>query len=349
MKALILTFLLAARPAAAEIPAWEALPVEPAARADALRAAVEELQAQAAEPLSAAGNCAAFSQLWLEKLNLERGYRLTYSETAGMGGVDLAGGGTVRRDKTHYFLADRTACGAAGPCGEEIVIDPTYLQFFEGGECLYEEAGCAPPEELRGLPRVLAGTREEIAAFYEKLAGRVRLYADGLDPQAGRYDAASAASLIYSFGANSGLRSNMEMPRRAAPAREGPRFERAADGVITDRRTGLQWLEGPDEPTSWEGAQRWIAGLGGGWRTPALDELEGLYLPDSERRGLYGDPLCLDPAFRRDAGYSLWSAERWDGTAWLYDFSRGYAHWIDIYFPGRFDRAVAVRENEEKK
>ena len=125
--------------------------------------------------------------------------------------------------------------------------------------------------------------------------------------------------------------------------RSGPRFLRDGQGVISDRQTGLQWLEGPDHPTSWEQAQAWINGLGDGWRTPTLEELAALYLPDSSRRGTYGDPLCLDPAFERDSGYSLWSIERYDGTAWLYDFSRGYAHWIDTHFPGRFDRAIAVR------
>lgn len=126
--------------------------------------------------------------------------------------------------------------------------------------------------------------------------------------------------------------------------RQEARFARGEDGVIKDNQTGLEWLEGPDVPSSWEMAQEWINGLGGGWRTPTLAELEAIYLPDSGRRGTYGDPLCLDPAFRRDSGYSLWSVQRYHGTAWLFDFSRGYAHWLDIYFPGRFDRAAAVRE-----
>ena len=124
-----------------------------------------------------------------------------------------------------------------------------------------------------------------------------------------------------------------------------PRFTRTAGGVISDKTTGLEWLEGPDVPSSWEMAQEWIRGLGDGWRTPTLKELEAIYLPDSTRKGKYGDPLCLDPVFLRDSGYSLWSVQRFDGTAWMYDFSRGYAHWLDVYFPGRFDRAAAVRES----
>lgn len=190
--------------------AWGSLPLDPSDRAQALRETVEAVSAEAAEPMSAASDCAAFSQVWLEKLNLEKDYRLIYAETAGMGDVELAGGGALRRDKTHYFLTDRTLCGPAEPCENEIIVDPTYLQFFEGGECLYG-AGCPAPEELLALPRVLVGTRGEIKAFYASLAGRIRLYAEGLDLQAGRYDAASAASLIYSFGPNSGLRSNIEI------------------------------------------------------------------------------------------------------------------------------------------
>ncbi len=123
-----------------------------------------------------------------------------------------------------------------------------------------------------------------------------------------------------------------------------PRFTRDALGVITDSKTNLQWLEGPNRPSSWEDAQEWIQSLGGSWRTPTLAELEGIYLPESRRKGIYGDPLCLDYAFQRESGYSLWSVERYPGTAWMFDFSRGYAHWIDTYFPGHFDRAVAVRE-----
>lgn len=212
MKALVIFLFLSPCPAAAaDIPAWGSLPAEPAARAEALRAAAELVLASSGEPMSAASDCAAFTQLWLEKLNAANGYRLIYAETAGMGEVALAGGGTARRDKTHYFLADRTACGSAEPCDGEIILDPTYMQFIEQGECLYSQArtGCAGAWTLLALPKVLVGTRAEIAAFYAGLAGRVRLYTDGTDLHAGHYDGASAASLIYSFGANSGLRANI--------------------------------------------------------------------------------------------------------------------------------------------
>ncbi|HCC48501.1 MAG TPA: hypothetical protein DEQ38_10375 [Elusimicrobia bacterium] len=201
------------RGAVPAVPAWESLPAEPAARAAALRRAVETVLAAEAGQLSAASDCAAFSQIWLEILNGSFGYKLIYAETAGMGTVALAAGATARRDKTHYFLVDRTLCGAAEPCDAEIIIDPTYMQFLEQGECLYGETeGCAGAEVLRGLPRVLMGTRAEIKAFYSAFPERVRLYSAGVpDLPDGSYDPASAASLIYSFEFNSGLRSNIEL------------------------------------------------------------------------------------------------------------------------------------------
>lgn len=208
------------------VPAWGSLPAEPAARSAALRLAVEAVLASEAGPLSAASDCAAFSQIWLEKLNGVFGYRLIYAETAGMGTVALAAGGTERRDKTHYFLADRTLCGAGEPCDAEIMIDPTYMQFLRQGECLYgENEGCAGAGLLRGLPGVLVGTRAEIKTFYSALSERVRLYSAGVpDLPAGSYDPASAASLIYSFGPNAGLRTNIDLlpPAQAAQEKNGP-------------------------------------------------------------------------------------------------------------------------------
>ena len=125
---------------------------------------------------------------------------------------------------------------------------------------------------------------------------------------------------------------------------EGERFTRKDNGIIDDSKTGLQWLEGPDVPTSWEMADQWVLSLGDGWRLPTTKELSGLYLKDSKRKGKYGDPLCLDEVFRRERGYSLWSVKRSSNSAWMYDFSRGYYHWTEIMVKGHFDRAVAVRK-----
>lgn len=130
---------------------------------------------------------------------------------------------------------------------------------------------------------------------------------------------------------------------------ESKRFTINTSGVISDNKTGLQWLEGPDIPTSWLMASKWVKSLDGGWRLPTTEELQGIYLKDSKRKGKYGDPLCLDPTFERESGYSLWSTQRSSNSAYIYDFSRGYAHWTEIVVKGNFDRAVAVRKARNLK
>lgn len=122
------------------------------------------------------------------------------------------------------------------------------------------------------------------------------------------------------------------------------RFTRSPEGIITDSKTGLEWLEGPDIPTSWEMAKHWVDSLGEGWRLPSTKQLHSLYLKDSTRKGKYGDPLGLDKVFLRESGYSLWSIKRSSNSAWMYDFSRGYYHWTEIVVKGHFDRAIAVRK-----
>jgi len=66
-----------------------------------------------------------------------------------------------------------------------------------------------------------------------------------------------------------------DRPRPAAPGR----FTVSQEGIITDTQTGLEWYVGPDRDTSWDQAQAWAFSLkvaGGGWRLPALKELQTL-------------------------------------------------------------------------
>ena len=124
---------------------------------------------------------------------------------------------------------------------------------------------------------------------------------------------------------------------------EQKRFSKNTEGIIKDHKTGLEWLEGPDKPTSWLMADNWIKSLNGNWRLPTTKELSQIYIDDSQRKGKYGDPLCLDYVFSRNSGYSLWSTQRSDNSAYIYDYSRGYYHWTEIVVKGHFDRAIAVR------
>ncbi len=51
--------------------------------------------------------------------------------------------------------------------------------------------------------------------------------------------------------------------------------------VYYDKRLGLEWLAGPDKPTNWYAAQKWVPSLYdfdvGGWRMPTIEELKTLF------------------------------------------------------------------------
>ena len=53
-------------------------------------------------------------------------------------------------------------------------------------------------------------------------------------------------------------------------------FVAYANGVVADTQTGLEWIAGPDEDTSYYQAAAWVRSLtiaGGGWRMPKAREL----------------------------------------------------------------------------
>lgn len=57
-------------------------------------------------------------------------------------------------------------------------------------------------------------------------------------------------------------------------------FVALSNGVVVDTKTGLAWVAGPDEDTSYYQAVEWVRGLrvaGGGWRMPTARELGTLY------------------------------------------------------------------------
>ncbi len=121
------------------------------------------------------------------------------------------------------------------------------------------------------------------------------------------------------------------------------RFKTTSEGTVIDLKTKLEWLEGPDEPTSWEMAEAWVDSLGGEWRLPTTDELCTLYLPHSKRKGVYGYPLCIDFSFKTESAYSRWSTRRNSNSAWIFDYERGYYHFLELWVKGSYDRAIAVR------
>jgi hypothetical protein len=106
------------------------------------------------------------------------------------------------------------------------------------------------------------------------------------------------------------------------------RFAAVADGVVRDRRTGLEWTTS-DHPQSlaWDAAERHCGGLPKGasafeWRIPELAELETLYDPHVDEP--CGERRChLDPAIRVGGPYVWTATERGQGTRFYFDFGYG--------------------------
>lgn len=82
------------------------------------------------------------------------------------------------------------------------------------------------------------------------------------------------------------------------------RFIKAKSGIITDRKTGLQWFVGPDRDFNWNVSKNWVERLsvgGWGWRMPKLSELRGLYQRGSGARNIYH--------FFKTTGWLVWSGK----------------------------------------
>jgi hypothetical protein len=201
--------------AASQFPPWSSLPQEPKARANEYRKIVGEILAKTERPLSDAENCTGYSQIWIEELALKHGYKLHIGQTASesaLQSVELLDGASHKASMTHEFVVDRSLCKGEGSCDAEIIIDPTYIQFLESGECVYRNVGefCKNTGPLKSLPKVLVGTHSEILEFFAKHKARLRLNSlTDTDPMVGKYTTLPAVSLIYSFQNFSGMRVNV--------------------------------------------------------------------------------------------------------------------------------------------
>lgn len=72
--------------------------------------------------------------------------------------------------------------------------------------------------------------------------------------------------------------------------------------IYYDKNTGLEWLAGPDKPTNWNEAKKWVRSLAdisdGGWRMPTIEMLKTLY----NKAGKCNIKPFLKPL---DVGYGL--------------------------------------------
>ncbi len=86
--------------------------------------------------------------------------------------------------------------------------------------------------------------------------------------------------------------------------------------VFYDKNTGLEWLAGPDKPTNWYDAKKWVESLtavaGGGWRMPTMEELKTLYQKREK---------CNIKPFLKTTGCWVWSGEtKGSSLVWGYDY-----------------------------
>ncbi len=189
------------------------LPLELSDRVSAWREIVAESLKSTDLSLFGASDCVAFTQLWLEKMNSEYGIKLFYSESHGMGQIKLLSGKETKHDINHAFASDRGLCQTSGDCDKEIIIDASYLQFVENGSCLVEPKSdaCKTFRFHDALPKILVGSQAEVAQFYTNLPLKIRLQEIFEDKAFGDWAPESIAPLIYSFGSNSKLRSNLDV------------------------------------------------------------------------------------------------------------------------------------------
>ncbi len=111
-----------------------------------------------------------------------------------------------------------------------------------------------------------------------------------------------------------------------------------ATGVVYDKKTGLEWVAGPDRNTTWNEAKRWVENLnvaGGEWRMPTRAELKSLYLKGAGLRNM--TPLL------KTTGWYVWSGEtKGSSSAWTFYFGFGREDWSSRDF-SYSERGFAVR------
>jgi len=119
---------------------------------------------------------------------------------------------------------------------------------------------------------------------------------------------------------------------------EDNRFIAYNNGVVKDKKTGLEWIAGPDADTSWYVAKAWVLKLvidGGNWRIPALKELKTLYQKGYGTRNM--------TQFLKTGGWLIWSGETKNSSlACHFNFISGKEEWYNhSIYEGR--RVFAVR------
>ena len=119
-------------------------------------------------------------------------------------------------------------------------------------------------------------------------------------------------------------------------------FEKYANGIVHDTKTGLEWYAGLDINRDWDKAKRWVANLdvaGGGWRMPTSKELKSLYKKGAGSRNM--------TSLLKTTGWWVWSGDTsGSSSAWFFYFKGGHENWdLRTYSYGR--RGFAVRSRKQ--
>ncbi len=119
-------------------------------------------------------------------------------------------------------------------------------------------------------------------------------------------------------------------------ARDG-QFVKFSNGIVYDKKTGVEWLAGPDKDMNWNEAKSWVAGLdfdGGGWRMPSVKALKSLY-----KKG--AGSLNITPLLCKKRW--IWSMTTKSNIAAYFDFSNGIFAWHNVSISHDY-RALAFRK-----
>jgi hypothetical protein len=120
------------------------------------------------------------------------------------------------------------------------------------------------------------------------------------------------------------------------------RFAVSPDGVISDAGTGLEWITGPDQDSTYQSATIWVTNCkvaGGGWRMPTVQELKTLYLPGVGQNN-------MDPAFKT-TGSLVWAEPFAASSMCRFDFSEGNEKPLVIVIPAYQARVLGVRSRQQ--
>jgi hypothetical protein len=125
-------------------------------------------------------------------------------------------------------------------------------------------------------------------------------------------------------------------------ARDGT-FIAYGNGVVKDRKTGLEWVAGPDMDMTWNEAKSWVESLsidGRAWRMPKIAELKTLYQKGTGARNM--------TTLLKTTGWWIWSGEtKVSSSTRGFSFNLGYECWGLRDLSGV--RAFAVRSGNKEK